>query len=345
MTRVFCIALVALICVSTAMAAVVQPSTKKEVAIVHFDKLKDKQAKWLDGTAKNITLKPVNGSPSQTSYFAMVNDLYEPRKITVRILGLTEPEYDLYIDGNLAGTKNKYQLEAGIPISFSSSDIPPALRDYYTRLKAKAAAGAKACPSSDAETSRCQAVMQAVADWVDSIERGDNLIRTTTIIIVPTGTSFSLPGGRYVFNKPPDFPKSAKHLGQAVQIIRGDVQKNTRNAVLRYDTLSYITTVDFDLTTSGAISPGAKVKIKAKLTNWTDRSVTGKIRLDVPKDWAVKALSPVNVKTPGYSKSAAALFEITVPKTVKPDAKINAVADLLIEDVRLMLNASPKKQG
>ncbi|MEN6372669.1 MAG: NEW3 domain-containing protein [Armatimonadota bacterium] len=340
MTRISCIIFAVLICVSAALAAVELPSTENEVAIVHFDKLKDKQ---LEGTAQNITLKPVTGSPNQTSYFALVNELYNPRNVTVRILGLTEPEYDLYMDGNLAGTMKKEQLEEGIPVAFSGTDIPPELRDYYSRLKAKSAAGAKECPTSDEDTSLCQAVMRDVASWVDSIERGDVLIRTTTVIVVPAGTPLFLPGGRYVFNKPPNFPRSAKHLGEAVQIIRGEVQKKTKNAVLRYDTLSYITPVDFDMTASSAISPGTKVKLKAKLTNWTDRGITGKIRLDVPKGWTVKPLSPVSVKTTGYSQSAEALFEVVIPKTAKPDAKINAVADLLIGDVRLMLNASIKK--
>lgn len=339
MIRAFSIALIALICAS--VVAVEPPSAEKEIAIVHFDKIKERQ---LEGTAKDVTLKPVTGSQSQTSYFALVNNLNEPREIVLRILDLTEPEYDLYIDGNLAGVKKREQLEEGIAISFSGSDVPPELRDYYTRLKIKAADGAKSYTTKDEDSSRCQAIMQAVANWVDSIERGDNLMRTVTIIVVPTGTPLSLPGGRYIFKKPPDFPKSAKHLGQAVQIIRREVQQKTNSETLCYDTLSRITTIDLDLASSGAIAPGAKVTVTAKVTNWTDRGVTGRVRLDIPQDWTVKELSPADVDAAGYSKSSEAVFEVTVPETAKPDARINAVADLLMEDVRLRLKASTKIQ-
>lgn len=341
MTRIFYIILLALICVPLAAEEQPKLAAEKEVAVIHFDRLKEQ---IIEGTAKDLILKPVIGSPNQTQYFALVNNQDTPREIIMRILGLTEPEYDLYVDGNLVGVMNKVQLEEGIPISFDGTGIPPDLKDYYTRLKIKANNGAKLYPKPpDEETSRCQAVMQSVANWVQSIERGDNIVRATAVIVVPQGTPLSLPGGRFIFQKPPDFPKSVKHLGEAVQIIRKEIQAKTKNEALRFDTLSRITTIDFELIPSEEISPAGTIMVTARLTNWMDRAVTGKVKLDVPKEWVVKELSPVNFSMQDYSKSAEVKFEVTIPAAASIDAKINAIAEMQVDDVKLKQNAAIKK--
>jgi len=341
MTRIFYIILAALICVPLAAEEKLELAAEKEVAIVHFDRLKEQ---IIEGTAKDLILKPVIGAPDQTQYFALVNNQDKPREVILRILGLTEPEYDLYIDGNLIGVKSKEQLENGIPVSFSGTDIPPDLKDYYTRLRTKADEGAKLYRKPlDEETSRCKSVMQSVANWVQSIERGDALIRATAIIVVPQGTPLSLPGGRFIFQKPPDFPNSVKHLGEAVQIIRREIQDKTKNETLRFDTLSRITTIDFELTTSEELSSGSTITVTAKLANWMDRAVTGKVELDVPKEWTVRELSPTNFNMEGYSRSAEVKFEVTIPAAAGTDIKINAIAEMQVDDVKLRQKAVLKK--
>jgi len=312
-------------------------TASNDVAIVHYDKLK---AGKLEGNVKDVIFKPIVGGPDQTYYFGLVNTQFDtPRQITVRILGLTSDECDLYIDGKLVGTRKKSDLEAGIQISLAASAIPPDYRDYYTKLKASASEGAKRFAKVSTQTDKtCLEIMKAVASWVSSIERGDNLMRTTGIIVVPKGDSLKLPGSSYVLQRPSDFEKSALHLAEAVHTIRGEVVRVAGDNTIRHLALAVITPMDFTVTPSGPLTPGSKVKVTAKLTNWTDKTIEGKVKLNLPSGWIVKEIN-TDVKMPGYKKSAEATFEVTIPKNANPNEKISAEADLKIDKIRMVTTA------
>lgn len=333
MIRTLCVVLIAL--AIGAVFAVDTPKDEMQIAIIHFDQLKDGK---LEGTAKDITLKPIIGGPNRTPYFGLKNDLYTPREITVKILGLKEGDYDLYIDANLVGVKKSSELESGIQVSFPGSDIPQTYRDYYTVLKTRCLANVGLFEkATDRDGSKCKAIIQSITNWVRSIEQNDNLMRTVGIIVVPTGQPLSLPGGRYVLERPKDFKKNALHLADAIHTIRGAVINEVQNAIMQNDTLAVITPLDFKLTTSAAAKPGSKITVTAALTNWTDRNATGKIQLAIPSDWTVKDVNS-EVAMPCYSKTAEVKFEVTIPGTADANAKITATADLTVGNIPLKLS-------
>lgn len=335
MRKSFYIILIALI-VGSAFADTAAP-VQKEVAIVHFSRLKEKK---LDGNATGLQLAPIMGRPGQTPYFMLRNELPDPRTVTVSILDLTEPEYDLYVSAKFIGTKKKAQIESGIPVSFSGTLIPPAYKDYYSRIKSRSLEGAKRFEgATDKDGSICQSVLKAVGDWVNSIERGDLTIRTESIIVAPTGKPLNLAGTYIMPDKPKEFPKKMRHLGEAIHIMRRDISRKVKNQIFLADSLEALTPVDFELTPTGPITPGNKITIRASLTNWTDRLITGKISLSVPSGWRMKPIV-TDVKMPGYSQHAVAKFVITIPKTAKPDPSITATADLLVQDVKVMLRVT-----
>ena len=339
MLRILCALLIALT-VGPIFAADA-PTDVKQVAIIHFDQLKNGK---LEGTAKDITFKPITGGPNRTSYIGLRNELYTPREITVKILGLKEGDYDLYIDANLVGVKKSSELESGIQVSLPGSDIPQAYRDYYTMLKTRCLANVGLFEkATDRDGSKCKAIIQAIADWVRSIEQGDNLIRTVGIIVVPKGQPLSLPGGRYILERPKDFKKSVLHLADAIHTIRGAVINEVQNKMLQNDTLTIITPLDFKLTTSAAVTPGSKITVTAALTNWTDRNATGKIQLGVPSDWTVKDVTS-EVTMPGYSKTAEVKFEVTIPNTADANTKVTATADLTVGNIPLKLSQTVDNQ-
>lgn len=335
MTKILSVIIV-LLAIGCALAA--EPSVKpaagaKQIAIIHYDQLK---ARKLDGSTTNITFSPMDFGPGLTPCLLLRNDLLTPREITLQILGLKEPSYDVYIDQQSAGAKTKAELEAGIQVSFSGTLISADLRDYYKRLQTSCTERAKRyARATDSDGSKASSILKANASWVDSIERGDNLMRSTTIMIVPSGQALSLPGGgHYPVTKPKDFEKSAIYLGQAVHVIRGDVLKTIKNPLCQRDVLDAMTPMDFVVIASKAFAPGSKVEVNAQITNWTDRQISGSIKLNVPAGWKVQNLS-ADISTSGYGKSAVAKFVVTVPGKVGSDTSVKAAADLLIEKLPL----------
>ncbi|MBI2843763.1 MAG: hypothetical protein HYX78_10220 [Armatimonadetes bacterium] len=351
----------------TAQALADEPAAgAPEIAIIHYNQL-DKGK--LEGTAKKISFIPITGLPGQTPLLKLTNKMPGQRKVLVRILDLKEPEYDLYIDTNADGIKKYYSspprgnapdlpdnsvyfagvrkredLESGILLTFPASHIPPELSDYLSRLKARGLAGAARYQQAkkEADGSLCLAVMKGVARWVENLEMNDERVRTVNVIVVPAGRSFSVAGSGIV-PPPENFEAMVMGIGNAVQAARSDVVKRVKNPVYRFDTLDAITPIDFKLTVSGAAAPGNKLFVQAFLTNWTDREVTGKVRLNVPSDWTVSEIAS-SVDMQGYSKRSIAKFSVAIPKnTTQKTANISADADLNVEDVEVKLQASPSK--
>jgi len=313
---------------------------EKDVAIIHFNQLKDGK---LEGTARSLTFTPAIGTPWQTSYIELTNELLTPREVTVRILDLTEPEYDVYLNGSLAGTMKREELETGIPVSFLGTQISAAYRDYFSRLRARALDGAKRYEQAkDSEGDICRAVMQGVASWVDSIMKGDARLRTVSIIVVPTGRPLALPGGRLP-DRPPDFQKSLRKLADTIQLARRTVVKRVKTTVYRFDALESITPIDFKLSASAAPASGQMVTVRAAFTNWTDRPVTGKVGLNLPTGWKARERS-TTVKMRAYSKNTEVNFKVTVPEAATADVPISGVADLMVQDVLVRLQATAESK-
>lgn len=334
------------------------------VVVVHYDQVKEGK---LDTAAKDIHTNVVIGAPGQTPYFELTNTRQTTRTITLRILGLTEPEYDFYIDTNpdgtrkpgilpdffnenpeppdysgfLSGTKKKEELEAGISITLTGTHVPPSYRDYYTRLRNGGLEGAKRYQeATDDEAGICRAVMNGVAEWVEQIEMSDLDLRTARFFIVPKGRTFSVLDGGFL-PPPQDFLASVKKLGDVVQIARRDVTNLVSNLLYRYDTLEAITPMDFRLFPTGPITPGKKLTVRVAVANLTDRTIIGKIKLNIPSDWQVRDLTG-DIKLIGYGRRAEARFEVIVPDSAKGDETIAAAADLMVEGIPLKLQAKSK---
>jgi len=320
-----------------ALAAEQPAVVERPVAIVHFNQL---QAKKLEGTAKDVTLIPVIGHAGQMPYFRLRNDLFTPRDITLRILDLTEQEYDLYIDRKLIGTRKREELEAGIPLSLPGSQVSPECRDYFTRVHTRAGQDAKRYEAAkDADGIRCREFLQACARWIEGIQMGDNRIRTRSVIVAPAGKPLTVPDRGLAELPLQDFPASVRRLADVLQMTRRSIASSIHDPMYRFDTLEALTPMDFALEANTPLSPGANVTVRATLSNWTDRRITGKVKLTVPDGW--KVTNPAQeVKMAGYSKSAQADFELAVPKADQSAKAITAQAELSVEGVELKLLAT-----
>lgn len=341
-------------------------TNEKEIAIVHFDKLKEAK---LDGNAKDLKLQPMIGADWQTPYFRIANSLTTPREVIVQIQGLTENDYDLYIfdtknHGNLkmvtrdnipnkpvyldpkiyfAGKKSRIELESGINIPFSGTFISTEYRDYFQQMRTRCQARDSFYlePKVNDETDVCKVVLKAIPQWLTSLEAGDQRMRSVGIVVVPVGQTLVLPGGG-VTAQSPDFNAAVLTMGKTIQSARRDIVKLVKNAMYQSDALEALTPVDMKITVYKPVAKTGITLVHVNLRNWTDREITGTVNLFVPQGYTVKQITPV-IKLSPFSRDAEAKFEVIAPKTVKTITSMSAQADLTIEDVQLKLQVKTEK--
>ncbi len=325
MIRILCILFVVLALFS-AVAVGAQPPAK-QTAIIHFEGLRELQ---IEGNATDIRLIPVIGKNQQTTYFKLRNLRGVPRNINLCILDLTEPTYDLYIDGKFIGVKTKETLETGVPLQLPGSDIPRAQRDYFSRLTEACRAVWPRYEGVDDDNARpAFAILTAMAKRAGEIRAMDDTARTVSIVVVPEGKPLNLPG--VGIQSRPDSGDAARVFAAAISKARLDATSRIRDPLVHSDVIAAFTPINLRIVAIDSKEPGGNTAVTVRLTNWTDRPITGKITLVVPSGWNVIEISP-QIYNSGYAQVAAAKFEVTRPADAGP-ATISAVADLTVDRV------------
>lgn len=341
----------------------------EDVVIVHFDKIGSSDA--FEIAANDIKCFWTVGYSGRSSFFQVRNMQMTPREVTVKILGLTESEYDLYIGGGadkgndpnvnpvimrtnkppivdykyfLRGRRTREELESGIKVKLPGTGIPSEYREYFSILRPRCAAAAERYVNlTGKDAVACWTVLgeRGIVGWIDNLEKADLRYRTVDIAVSPAGRSISLPGtGMIPLTITPD--KMSVNHGNMIQKVRKEIDRTVKNTLYKLDTLDAMTPIDITVTASEPLNPGAEGKVRVILVNRTDRKITGTVKPILLSGWQSKPAS-ASVSMLGYGKSAECEFLITLPKNAKPDALINIDASLSVEGVQVKFTARSNK--
>lgn len=339
MTKFFCVLLAILAALPVFGAEGSSPKAhESEIAIIHFNRLKEAK---VEGTATNITLRPVIAVGKQQSYIRLINELPTPRTVTLRILDLTEPAYGLYIDGSPMGVKSREEIENGFTVSFAGTMITKDVKNYFEQLKKRGTEAFNAYQGvmgDDGNMARL--LMETGAKWAQSVEGGDNYVRMKSICVVPTGAELNVPGKG--LPKPKNYSEALVQFGNAMQIARWDAVRKINDPRCRLDTLKALTPVDLTLSIPHTFVPKKKVVVTVNLKNWTDKEVRTYAKLRVPSGWKVRPVSPQAVVK--AFKSSSFKFEVVPAKGSTASTAIAASADLNLDGVRMNLKAETEKK-
>jgi len=366
--RLILLIVLALFCVPIYVYTADTP-VSEDVVTVHFDRLGSPDA--FETNAGDIKCFSVIGYSGRMSFFQIRNLRLTPREVTVKILGLTEPEYDLYIGGGadkgsnpdvnpvitrtgkppivdykcfLKGKHTREDLEAGIKVKLPGTDVPSDYRDYFGIIRERCATAAQHyVNSTDKDGITCWAALgeRGIVGWIDNLEKTDLRYRTVDIAISPVGRSISLPGvGMMPLTIMPS--KMAINHGNMIQKVRREIDRTVKNKLYKSDTLEAMTPVDIIVTVPEPLRPGVAGKVRVQLLNRTDRKITGTVKPILLSGWQSKPAS-ASVSMLGYGKNAGCEFLITLPKGANPDTPISINASLSVEGVQILLAAKSSK--
>jgi hypothetical protein len=265
------------------------------------------------------------------------NTVVEPQIFTLRVSGLTQQSYDLYIDGTFKGSKSLKQISEGLSLRVDGSvtdphmmrcvnAVRPTLQKLYDVLH----------PSKDPQALlACDTLSQALL-WVKLSLSLEQSWRSVRVIIAPAGKALELM--EWVEKDTAD--QTAQSITRAcwlLQQARNRMSLQIKDPDMRNQVVGALTPIDFSASYS---TKSGKPRFYAKLLNKCDLPISGAVSLELPGGWKsdAKKLKFSQLKS---GQSFSVLCNLIAPsKTSAVPDSVTAAANVTL--VQLELSASLK---
>ena len=253
------------------------------------------------------------------------NKAREPQLFTLRFTGLTEAEYDLYVNGSLKGTRSRQLLEQGLDLQVEGSiadtamircltNVPPGAQRLHSLVKG----------SKGSEERFVSNAMEQVLDWARLTLLEEQVWKSVRVIVAPRNKPMET---MEWIQRHTDYETAAiiTNTCWSLQQARDQIYHRVKNTQLRNDAIVAITPAAL---TVYLTSKNGKPHVIAKLLNNCDIPLKGTFTLGLPKGWKTSGgkMSFAGLKSGqtytltcdlvGPSKSAAAPKEVPVSVNV-----------------------------
>jgi hypothetical protein len=244
------------------------------------------------------------------------NHLMTPQSFTLKTPGLTEPKYDVYINGQHSGVKTREELESGIRVELAGCVVDPDLLRCLYAMRGRMEPLYERYKNLSSEERRVAATLDQAIQWVRSGIAGERNHRAASIVFVPTDRAMQ----KMLWRTRYDAEETARGTARACWLLmraRDRMNMVITNSEIRNNAVVALTPVD--LTANYTIKDG-KPRIESKLVNNCDRPITGSFAIAVPSGWkqTSKQLKFTDLKS---GKTHTVVFDLTPskPDTPLPD--------------------------
>lgn len=270
------------------------------------------------------------------------NTILEPQIFTLKVAGLKDQDYDVYVNHEFKWTKPAKDFEAGVEFRVDGRIVDSALIRCLEAVKAPIKkANDELSKSKDSEAKRISYTLSQAGEWVGSGIQRDMAWRSISIILAPSGRMM----------RPMNWLTRDDDIGTAravtracwlLQQARDRMYHAIKDPALRNQAVVAMTPVEFTAIYS---TKNGKRHIDAKLLNNCDLPVSGSVSMSLPAGWKTTAkkltfaalLSGQTFKLSfdliAPSKSAAA------PDSVPMAANLTLVQDTFTAGVKLTTTA------
>lgn len=302
----------------------------------------DVNAKSISADSKTINSHVVlirNGR----SVFNVSSTIFEPQTFTLKISGLAEPAYDIYVNKTFSGKQTAQALSEGVEFQLQGRVVEDNLVRCLDSVKEKLSAEYKRIKIyKDVESQRVAFTLGQADDWVRSGLSKEQAIRSAFFMIVPAGTVLKNISGPTML----DTQQTARTVTRAcwlLQQARAQMFKSSLNPHLMNTAIIAMTPVDFSAVYS---MKNGKPHIDAVLTNNCDLPINGNISLGLPKGWKtnVKSLKFSDLKSGNTLNLAFDLIapakNTAAPESIPIAANMTITQDTLTADLKLKVIAA-----
>lgn len=240
-----------------------------------------------NATSDTDTLEPmgVQVEGGQIGVYVQ-SHLQEAQEFTLKTEGLTEPTYDLYVNGSFDSEKTAQALGQGITLRTGAGIADPAMIRSLTESKDRVDAEyARLQDNKDDEARRINYTLSLAGSWIRAGLKEDMTVRSAEVILAPSGRALknmSFPIRRSVRDSARTITRSCWLMQQA----RSRMYNVIKDPDLRNSAVVALTPVDFNAVYSVGNGSG---RMEAELINNCDLPISGNITMALPKGWTTNA--------------------------------------------------------
>jgi hypothetical protein len=210
------------------------------------------------------------------------NKLLTAQQVKVVFAGLNDQNYDVYVDGACIGAKSAGELSAGLDKSIPGRISDPAAMRCIKSLVPKVNRAYDSIHAREgADEWRAAYSLGQVRDWLKSAIRGDEIYRSTQLIIVPAG--MPLQNMSFItMRTASETAEGTLNACSLIQDVRVNMYRVLTNPNLRNEVVDALTAVSMSVS---CVLKNGKPCVTVSVVNDCDLTITGKISLSDIKGW------------------------------------------------------------
>lgn len=277
----------------------------------------------------------------QTQLF-VTNTTLVPQSFTLKVSGLADKNYDLYVNGSLISTKTAKDYEVGVPLTTNGRIVDSGMIKCLTMAQSSIDATSKKL--SDVKASEpirvCNTLSQA-SGWCRSGMQADKTWRSVSIVIAPSDRVLQKISSPTQYSQ----TETATVVARAcwlLQQARSRMSHVIKDPILRNDAVVSMTPIDVTATYT---TKNGKPHIDAKLVNYCDLPVNGSISMALPKGWKTNA-KKLSFKGVKCGQTFAVSFDMlapsksaVAPSSVPMAASVSLGQDIYTASCKFMIRA------
>lgn len=212
--------------------------------------------------------------------------IMDAQTFTLKISGLADASYDVYVNGSCRGESTADQLAVGfqitIPGTIGPADVMRCVNASKARIQPEYE---RLAPSKDPEEKRVWFTYGKALDWCRSAINHEATWRSVDVLIAPSGKALK----QMIWRTRLDKETTLRGLAQSCRLLqqaRDRMNRVIKNPELRNQAVVTLTPVDF---TAKLLTVNGKPRVELRLTNNCNLPVSGKFGIALPKGWKTTA--------------------------------------------------------
>lgn len=272
------------------------------------------------------------------------NTTSDPQSLTLKVDGLKEQTYDVYVSQSYLGMRTREQLEQGLQLSIPGRVVAPEIMRCLDSLKDRIKPALKTLKEmkgkDDGESSTTSWTLGSANGLIRGAISTEKTWRSVDVIIAPERRALS----EMTWRTRMDERETARNVTSScwlIQKLRVHLRKYIKTADMRDLGIAALTPVDFSAVYS---SKSGKPHVEAILVNNCNLPISGNIVYTLPKGWKTNAknLAFKDLKSGKTFKASLDLLPMAkgaaIPESVPVAANITIADSTLV--AKFMLKAT-----
>jgi hypothetical protein len=268
----------------------------------------DAVAKTITSDVKTVEFKQVFVEEGQVGAYIQ-STLTDPQAVTIKVTGLKDEKYDVYVNGGYVGQKTGPEMAKGMELSIKGRVADPdMMRCLNIIRKTLPPAWEHLVNNKEPAPQRTFNLLDQALDMGRAGLNADRAYRSVDVVIAPAGKMLRQMVWLTRYDAEGTVETVARSLG-LIQRVRDRIYRVIADPAIRDPAIAALTPVDL---TASYADKGGKPVVEAAVTNNCDLPLNGSLTAELPKGWKMGAKA-ADIKDLKPGKTARFSLPLTRP--------------------------------